>query len=243
MWGTDFSRGAGRVEGYAALLARTYGTELRLLHVAQPYPTLAVDAVSEIDLLEPVHRDVSHALDDMAVRLRERGLQVSATQAEGIPSEEIIAAARTDGADFILLGSQGRTALEHVLVGSTAERVIKGAPCPVLTVHAGEANPKSSVIRHIVVPLDFSKGSADALEAAIVLAHTFEASITLLHVLEWSWLRLHYTIAQLADEERIRQDLDIGMEPYVEAVRSEGLKVETVVLGCGGPGDFIVETA
>lgn len=101
----------------------------------------------------------------------------------------------------------------------------------------------SPAIRRLVVPVDFSRGSADALEAAIVVARTFTASITLVHVLEWAWLRLHYTIAELADEERIRRELHARLERYAEAVRSEGLTADIVTLGDGGPVDFIVETA
>ena len=151
--------------------------------------------------------------------------------------------ADAEAADLIVLGSQGRTALEHVLLGSTAERVVKGAACPVLTVRAYGSRSIPPSIRHLIVPTDFSRGSADALEAAIVVAHMFKASITLVHVLEWSWLRLHYTIAELADEERIRRELQARLEPYAEAIRSQELTADIVTVGGGGPADFIVDTA
>ena len=244
LWATDFSRGAALAQEYAILLVRGSGGSLHLLHVSQPYPTIALDAVADADLLAPVRREVSRTLDDMAAQLRKGGVQASATQEVGIPSEEIIRVARAESADLVVLGSQGRTALEHVLLGSTAERVVKGAPCPVLTVRTeGAGSPTSPAIRRLIVPVDFSNGSADALEAAIVVARPFKASITLLHVLEWSWLRLHYTIAELADEERIRRELQARLEPYAEAVRSEGLTADIVTLGGGGPADFIVDTA
>ena len=54
----------------------------------------------------------------------------------GIPSEQITKAAQDTGADLVIVGTRGRTALETILLGSTAERIIKGAPCPVLVVPA-----------------------------------------------------------------------------------------------------------
>jgi nucleotide-binding universal stress UspA family protein len=240
---TDFSRAAALAQDYAILLARASGGRLHVLHVSQPYPTLALDAVADTNLLDPVRREVSIALDDLASQLTRDGVQTSATQEIGTPSEEIIRVADAEAADLIVLGSQGRTGLEHVLVGSTAERVVKGAACPVLTVRAEGPQPMSPAIRHLLVPIDFSRGSADALEVAVVMARMFKASITLVHVLEWSWLRLHYTIAELADEARIRRELQGRLEPYAEAIRSQELTADIVTLGGGGPADFIVDTA
>jgi nucleotide-binding universal stress UspA family protein len=240
---TDFSQAAELAQNYAILLARASGGRLHIVHVSQPYPTLTLDAADDAQLLGPVRREVSNALDDMASRLTRDGVQASATLTIGTPSEEIIRVADAEAADLIVLGSQGRTALEHVLLGSTAERVVKGAACPVLTVRADGSRSIPPAIRHLIVPTDFSRGSADALEAAIVVAHMFKASITLVHVLEWSWLRLHYTIAELADEERIRRELQARLEPYAEAIRSQELTADIVTVGGGGPADFIVDTA
>jgi nucleotide-binding universal stress UspA family protein len=54
----------------------------------------------------------------------------------GVPHGEIVAAATDERADLIVLGTQGRGGLEHALLGSVAERVVRLAPCPVLTVRA-----------------------------------------------------------------------------------------------------------
>jgi nucleotide-binding universal stress UspA family protein len=54
---------------------------------------------------------------------------------KGIADDEIIKYAKENGIDMIVLGTHGRTGLEHVIFGSTAEKVVRSAPCPVLTVH------------------------------------------------------------------------------------------------------------
>lgn len=243
---TDFSSGAARARDYAVFLAQIYGAELRLLHVSQPYPTLTTDAVAEPYLLEPVRQQVSRVMDELSGRLREAGIQASGMQTIGIPSEEIIRTAREEGADIIVMGTQGRTGLDHVLVGSTAERVVKGAPCPVMTVRPSSNADSQQVpitVQRLLVPVDFSDSSVDVLEVALHVARRLGASVTLLHVVEWAWLRLQFTVAELAESDRVRTEMESRLGQYADLLRAQGLRVETVMRGGGGPGDFIVETA
>jgi nucleotide-binding universal stress UspA family protein len=239
---TDFSRGASRAKDYALFLAHTCGAELRMLHVSQPYPTLAADAIAEPYLLDPVRKEVTRFLDELAAELSQGGVQATATHAVGNPSEQIIQAAQEDGSELIVVGTQGRTGLEHVLLGSTAERVVKGAPCPVLTVRSTLA-PGPVAIERILLPLDFSDCSLDALEFGIQVARHFDASVTLLHVLEWAWLRLHFTITELAEGESARKDTESCLARYADLIRAQGLTVDTVIRGGGGATDFVIETA
>jgi universal stress protein A len=58
---------------------------------------------------------------------------VETTQLQGIPAQEIITLAETGGFDLIVMGTHGRTGVPHMLIGSVTERVIRHAPCPVLT--------------------------------------------------------------------------------------------------------------
>jgi hypothetical protein len=92
--------------------------------------------------------------------------------ATGIPSEEVLTAAQTEGTELIVVGTRGKTGLEHILLGSTAERIIRRAPCPVLTVPMdaqraeGSSNTEkpSPTPKRILVPVDFSDCSLDAFE-------------------------------------------------------------------------------
>lgn len=246
LFATDFSPGASRAQEYALFLARTYGAELLVLHVWERYPTLAADAYADPFLLEPVRAEVAGFLDELTERLKQAGARAASAHAIGIASEEILKHAQEQAVELIVVGTQGRTGLEHVLLGSTAERVVKGAPCPVLTVRSVSPRTVSHAptpFRRMVVPLDFSDCSLDALEFAIQVARGFESSMTLLHVLEWAWLRLHFTIAELAEGESPRREFESCLARYAEVIRAEGLAADTMIHGGGAPADFIVETA
>ena len=102
---------------------------------------------------------------------------------------EITTEAGENQAQLIVIATHGYTGVKHMLLGSTAERVVRHASCPVLTVPArtppkrtGKASPLS--IKRILVPIDFSEISKDALPWAVFLAAQFKAEIVLLHIEE-----------------------------------------------------------
>jgi nucleotide-binding universal stress UspA family protein len=65
-------------------------------------------------------------------------LEFQAIRREGKPFLELVRAAKDEAADLIVMSTHGRTGIQHLLIGSTAERIVRKAPCPVLTVHPGE---------------------------------------------------------------------------------------------------------
>jgi nucleotide-binding universal stress UspA family protein len=73
-------------------------------------------------------------------QVRGRGLGGEAVLVHGVPFQQILDLARAKEVDLILMGTQGRTGLHHVFLGSVAEKVVRLAPCPVLVVHGEEAN-------------------------------------------------------------------------------------------------------
>ena len=239
---TDFSPGASRAHDYARSLAHTYGAAVRIIHVSQPYPMLSADAVAQPYLLDAVRTEIARFLNELTEQLRKDGLQAASTHAIGVPSEQIIQAAQEDGTELIVVGTQGRTGLEHVLLGSTAERVVKGAPCPVLTVRS-TLPPGPVEIERILLPLDFSDCSLDALEFGIQVARRLHLSVTLVHVLEWASLRLYFTINELAEGDAAEKAIASALSQYADLIREQGLAVDTVLRGGGGPTDLIVETA
>jgi len=75
-------------------------------------------------------------LRQAAARARELGATAVETKlVEGVAWPEIVAAAKTQGCDLIVMGTQGRSGLSHLLLGSVAEKVVRHAPCPVMAVH------------------------------------------------------------------------------------------------------------
>ncbi|MEO6871357.1 MAG: universal stress protein [Chthoniobacterales bacterium] len=111
----------------------------------------------------------------------------------GRPFAQICQLAGEMHADLITLSTQGRTGWERALLGSTTERVIRHAPCPVLVVRRLRVGRKRELkLQKIVVPVDFSERSARGLNYAIGLAQLFEAEIALLHV-----VRLRYDLPSI----------------------------------------------
>jgi nucleotide-binding universal stress UspA family protein len=132
----DFSDDSAAALQTAVDLARRLGAKLKLLHVyhrpttvfepygVQPPPPM----VAEVP--EAAKRRIELELD----KVREAGVEAEALVREGLPAEEIAAAATELGADLIVMGTRGLSGLKHVLLGSVAERTLRSAPCPVLSV-------------------------------------------------------------------------------------------------------------
>lgn len=134
----DFSEHSARALDHAIDLARSFRAELHLMHCYQ----INVGGVSPygIVLPESLERDVREAAVTQLAGWREKvaaeGIAVRDYVTPEVPSEAIRARAEEIGADLIVMGTRGLTGLSHVLLGSVAERTLRTAPCPVLTVKA-----------------------------------------------------------------------------------------------------------
>lgn len=130
---TDFSERSRTAFDLACALARDYGAELVVLHVAELTSLIPMNGmlvptpVGDAEQFRPKLEQVRPA--DPRVRVRHR-------LAEGEPGEEILAAAAAEKADLVVMGTHGRSGLAHLLTGSVAEAVLRKARCPVLTVKA-----------------------------------------------------------------------------------------------------------
>src|SRR6185295_2728887 len=191
LFATDFSRWAQRAEDYACALACSWRASLTVLSVAEFPPGLNPAYAVNQQYLADLLKQVSSQLVDLKGRAERRGIAVTTRVATGIPSEEVLTVARAEDSDLIVVGTRGKTGLAHILLGSTAERVIRGAPCPVLSVRTDSADLEDERVlarpvrlERILVPVDFSDCSLDALEYAVVVAQQAKASLMLLHVLE-----------------------------------------------------------
>jgi nucleotide-binding universal stress UspA family protein len=138
---TDFSVDSQYALQYAEEVARKFGAEIILLHVDQPLaPVMIGDVGPSLDIntmnriAEEQRLLAQRELDRMVGRLRDSGLKARSLFRVGAPFLEIINAAQSEAADLIVTGTHGRSGLNHVLMGSVAERVVRKSPCPVLTV-------------------------------------------------------------------------------------------------------------
>ena len=137
----DFSPHADRAFGYATSLARRLGAELTLVHVVEdPYATGAWGAEGYLPNVGELLQELIVGTERQLAKLKEteaaQGLTVKTAVVTGRPSQAIIDRAASEGCDLIVMGTHGRTGLSHAVMGSVAERVLRKAPCPVLTVRA-----------------------------------------------------------------------------------------------------------
>ena len=112
---------------------------LAILHLLGGTFGLLLTTCSGLGLVVQANRAAARtALDRVVQDLRLPGVAIHPDVAEGIPAEEILRAARDKDVDLIVMGTHGRTGLAHVFMGSIAEKVVRRAPCPVLTVRHPE---------------------------------------------------------------------------------------------------------
>ncbi len=133
---TDFSDSARRALLYGQSFAKEYRAELLLLHVVE---NLTVGYASDLfpvpmaEVFEEISGYAKAELKKLGDEARGKGLTVRELVIQGKPSAEIVRVAQEETADMIVLGTHGKGMLDKALFGSTAERVIRRAPCPVLT--------------------------------------------------------------------------------------------------------------
>jgi universal stress protein A len=134
---TDFSEEAETAEQKAAELARRLGAELLLLHVSVETPLYAEGAVGMADVkgvYEGQARWAEQQLADRATLLTKNGVPTRWRRSVGIVHDAICEVAREEAADYIVMGTHGRGGIARLMLGSVADRVLRSAPCPVLTV-------------------------------------------------------------------------------------------------------------
>lgn len=135
----DFSPSSSEAMRVAADLSRRYEASLTLLHVYQPvaYPFPEGFVLYTPDQLTGILAELRQLLDESVQFARREGApRVEGRLEQGVVASEIIHAAEREGFDLVVMGTHGRTGLQHALLGSVAEKVVRRAPCPVLTVRA-----------------------------------------------------------------------------------------------------------
>lgn len=243
---TDFSDCAGLAQEAAFFLAEEWKAKLTALHVLEFQPGMDPDLPVNRQYLDYQEREAGQQLKALTDAAFSRGLLAQTRLATGMASSAIRREAAAAGADVIVMGTQGRTGLAHVLLGSTAERVVAAAGCPVMVVPAGAEGPtgKSAPMRigRLLVPLDFSDASLEALEYALPIAQHHAASITLLHVLEPVAYGLDFTLMPAHRGPAAKEEMAGRLKELAAPLQGRGLAVHCLVQG-GAPADAIVEWA
>ncbi len=139
---TDFSKYSQAALNYAAAFAEKFEAELYLLHVVQDLAVFIPDMITvsppPSPTVEQLTRAVHGAFDRLVQENRLERFSFHREVLEGTPFYEIIRFAKEKDIDLIIMGTHGHSGLAHVLVGSVTEKVVRKAPCPVLTVRHPE---------------------------------------------------------------------------------------------------------
>jgi len=142
----DFSELSAKAYEYACLLATEHGAKLSLLHVIEPL-AITYPYFTYPEALDQIYTDMgTNARHHMAKLVKDHpltGAEPEQIVENGPVTYSILALAERQHADLIVMGTHGRSGLEHVAMGSVAEKVIRKAPCPVLVVPTGAGVPRS----------------------------------------------------------------------------------------------------
>lgn len=135
---TDFSECAKTAEEYAAAFADQFQTELHVLHVVVDTSLMATEYGASLslapDYLEQIKNEAKRSIEKILVESVKRGGPGISVIREGNPPLEVVKYASEHDIDLIVIGTHGRGGFMHLLLGSCAEKVVRKAQCPVLTV-------------------------------------------------------------------------------------------------------------
>jgi len=230
---TDFSERSLEALEYAQTLTKQFGADLHLAHVYEPeYPLIPVMAMPLALPPAQVGQGVRRELKDVAKR---SGIELrpgNTHAVKGRAFEEICNLARAHAIDLIVVSTRGNTGLKHLLLGSTAERIVRYSPCPVLVVHPQKKNGKmprrEMRFGKILVPIDFSKCSLKGLEYAKGLARQFGSKLVLLNSVAFQYYVTSDEYARydlpllMRQEEKVSRD---QMRDLIERTEWDGIDV------------------
>jgi nucleotide-binding universal stress UspA family protein len=256
---TDLSARSDRALDRAAVLKAHFGAKLVVLHVLEPRETPSSSALSfswpPAEAQGPNHELVAIAGRQLRADLRDAGEGVEVRVEEGHPAGVILRVADEEGCDLIVTGVARNETLGRFSLGKTVDEVLRSANRPVLIVTDRARAPYNNV----VVAVDLSRSSRQALETAAALFHG--QRLTVLHVFDVPYLsfgRDATAIAETAreareslvafvkeagleDESRSSLDLIVAHGDPEQALNqlARQERVELVVLGSGGRGPVL----
>jgi len=183
LFATDFSASAGTAKVYVQALAERYRSRVRLMHVVDlSSASEAPERGFGIDVFRKVGRE---SLSDLKSELDSAEMHVETVLSEAMdPAQEILDATEQDSTNLLVIGTRGHKGLATLVLGSTAERLIHQAKCPILTIGPAVRPPKQPLsLQKIVYATDFSPEAAKACVFALSFAQDFSAHLFLCHVL------------------------------------------------------------
>lgn len=193
---TDFSENAAHAFAYARAFAEKSGGTVDAVHVVDvahnqfaPIEGVYVSSADAHRSLKMLEDHAQKKMDHLVLKEHALGLEVTPHMRTGFAAEEVVAVSEKLGSDLIVAATHSRSALGHMLFGSTCDKILRVSHTPVLTVKPHErefvsGDGKTIRLDKILCPVDFSDFSRTALPKAEELARQFGASIMLAHVVD-----------------------------------------------------------
>jgi nucleotide-binding universal stress UspA family protein len=227
----DFSEFSESVLAYAAAFAKLFGSEVTVLHVFATAVPPAGSATYPAWLLQvpEARKSIADELHLLLAPLSSTGVTLRTQIAEGNTAAEIVRHAADHDVDLVVMGTHGRSGFDRLTLGSVAEKVLRKAPCPVLTIPHGAARAATDVsVRRILCPTDSSTCSEHAMDFALSLADRADAAVTALHVVETIETRpeLSRTMTEL---QKRRCDTELRFLEEINAARAGGTGITNAV--------------
>jgi nucleotide-binding universal stress UspA family protein len=173
---------------YAIALARWQRARLNLLEVIEaPAPPVGSRVPEDDRVPEDTRAALERDLRRVLTARRASDVRVEIVMRKGHVVREILAQAQASRADLVVIGSHGRGGVQRLVLGSVAEKVLRLANCPVLTVRSGAsvARRSRSLFRKILCATDFSAAANRGVAYAKRLAKEADAELVLMHAVEW----------------------------------------------------------
>jgi nucleotide-binding universal stress UspA family protein len=183
LFATDFSESSRRALRYVEALAEKFGARICLCHAITP-SGLAIGAPEAAPSLYAAEYEGSKR--DMTNLLRteeEKEVKVDSLIEAGVLKDVLTNAIAQKEIDLVVAGTHGRTGVNRLLLGSSAEEICRSASCPVLTVGPWLATPEKIQFQRILLPTDLSDESLRVLPYVMGIAQQYHSSITVLNVI------------------------------------------------------------
>ncbi len=247
LYATDLSSTSEPAWDEARRLGRLFKAEILLLHVVSPPLVFPVEGYfppeAYENLLRNERRDAEKSFDRLLGSVEGSGLTIRIRLEEGAPAARILEVAKQEAADLLVVGTHSRTGLPRAILGSIADRMVRQATCPVLTVRPIPERVPRHELRRICYATDFSPTARAAWPWVVAIATAAGAEVDLVHVTFEPVADRHLpadAIGRMA--QLLREQGQVEVERFLERSMLPRERIH-VRLSAGAPGEQIVHQA
>ncbi len=243
----DFSDASRHALEHAVAIARWYQSEITAMHVVLPEvllePPLLFADMPRTAIVDR-HSAVEEQLRAWLERAHGMGVKTDLLVDDGHPASRILERAGALRPDLIVMGTHGLGGFERLVLGSVAEKILRKAACPVMTVPPPAVTAARLPYMRLLCPVDFSESSLAALRFAFSLAEEADADLTILHVFDWP--PDDELLVERFDANEFRQVVEQDARRRLDALVTEDVRdwcKPATKVGYGKPYRQILEVA